>query len=274
MGSLNSRERRKLEELFGMSGGFVLDFSNREFEEFFSEFVGANIYDNKYADDGESKARRLRCFWRKEPDWLVQTSIEQLIAHGFDRNIEAFLHPEPIGEVRKVQERLAQSASPADIQAIGGDGADFEAVAKAVRDSINRNEPEQALDRLHTFLVKFVRKLCSEHGLDLDRTVPLNGLFGAYVKKIRAENLLTSTMAEHILKASITIFGQFDHVRNNHSLAHDNALLSYDEALLIVSHVSATVRFVKAIEDQWRSVAAKASTPGVENDVDDWDVPF
>ena len=74
---------------------------------------------------------------------------------------------------------------------------------------------------------------------------------GAYVKRLKEEGLLASQMAEHILKGAIAIFGQFDYVRNNHTLAHDNPVLSYDEALLIASNVSSTVRYLKAIEDQW-----------------------
>lgn len=78
---------------------------------------------------------------------------------------------------------------------------------------------------------------------------------GAYVKRLKEEGLLTSQMAEHILKSSISIFGQFDHVRNNHTLAHDNPVLSDDEALLIASNVSSTARYLKALEDRWKANA-------------------
>jgi hypothetical protein len=91
---------------------------------------------------------------------------------------------------------------------------------------------------------------------------------GAYVKRLKEEGLLTSQMAEHILKGSITIFGQFDHVRNNHSLAHDNPVLSYNEALLIASNVSSTVRFIKAMEDQWKTDARKQEASLVKTYVD------
>jgi hypothetical protein len=79
----------------------------------------------------------------------------------------------------------------------------------------------------------------------------LNGLVGAYVKLLKEKGKIGSDMAERILKSSIAHFEAFNHVRNNHSMAHDNTILGYDEALLIYSHVASTVRFVKAMEARW-----------------------
>jgi len=38
--------------------------------------------------------------------------------------------------------------------------ADFDALAKQVRAAIEKNEPQSWLDRLHTFVTKYVRSLC------------------------------------------------------------------------------------------------------------------
>ena len=42
-------EKTKLEKLFQMGGGYVLDFSNRILAEFVAESTGRDIYDAKYA---------------------------------------------------------------------------------------------------------------------------------------------------------------------------------------------------------------------------------
>ena len=65
------------------------------------------------------------------------------------------------------------------------DDRDFEVVAKAVRDAIERNEPEAGLDRLHTFAMKYVRSLCAGQGIDAPRDKPLHSLFGEYLKRLR-----------------------------------------------------------------------------------------
>lgn len=81
MATLSGLDRRKLEDALNMGGGYVLDFSNRTFSEFFTDFAGINIYDAKYAVRGDSKANRLRAFWSIEPDPLVGRVVLELINH-------------------------------------------------------------------------------------------------------------------------------------------------------------------------------------------------
>lgn len=71
MSDLTNVERRKLERLFEMGGGYVLDFSNRTFEEFVTDTIGRNIYDSRYNHGSGSKANRLRGFWQAEPNYVV-----------------------------------------------------------------------------------------------------------------------------------------------------------------------------------------------------------
>lgn len=64
MSTLNHTEKRKLEDLLGMGTGYVLDFSNRTFAEFITDYSGRNIYDSGYEYGSGSKANRLRKFWQ------------------------------------------------------------------------------------------------------------------------------------------------------------------------------------------------------------------
>ncbi len=76
MSSLNFPEKKVLEELLKMSGGYVLDFSDREFSAFFKDYQ-INIDNEKYHDPyGLSKAKRLRSFWEKESDTVVGRVLE------------------------------------------------------------------------------------------------------------------------------------------------------------------------------------------------------
>jgi hypothetical protein len=49
-----------IDDLFDMRSGYVLDFSDRTFAEFFSEELGVEINDPRYFAEGTSKAKRLR----------------------------------------------------------------------------------------------------------------------------------------------------------------------------------------------------------------------
>jgi restriction endonuclease Mrr len=62
---LKSTDIKLLDEIFEMSGGYVLDFSNRTFSEFFIEELGINIDNPAYDVNGTSKAKRLRCYLRQ-----------------------------------------------------------------------------------------------------------------------------------------------------------------------------------------------------------------
>jgi hypothetical protein len=270
---LNSRERRKLEQLFGMGSGYVMNFSNKTFAEFFDEYLGKDIYHAKYDTRGSSKANHLRSFWDQESNAVVAKCLRELIEQGRHDNWPNMHDQALVTECLVIHSRLDQDKPVADIEAIRAEDEDrdFELVARAAAECIEKNQPELGLDRLHTFVVKLVRKLCEERGLSFDRSVPLNGLFGAYVKHLREAGHLGSQMTEQILKSSIGNLEQFNHVRNKHSLAHDNAVLSYDEALLIFNHVASTVRFVKALEERLK-VEAKQKAKDARRT--EWDVPF
>jgi hypothetical protein len=57
----------------------------------------------------------------------------------------------------------------------------FETVAKAVRETNKKNRAESGLDRLRTFVIKYVRTLCIQNGVAVMRDKPLHCLFGEYV---------------------------------------------------------------------------------------------
>lgn len=78
MSNLRSIELELMDHLTGMSSGYVLNFTNKTFQEFFMDEVGVNIYDDAYADGGESKGKRLRSFFRKGQPTAVCRAIEAL----------------------------------------------------------------------------------------------------------------------------------------------------------------------------------------------------
>jgi hypothetical protein len=64
---------------------------------------------------------------------------------------------------------------------------------------IEKNEPEVGLDRLHTFIVKFVRMLCEQRGIPIIRDKALHSLFGEYVKRLRDSGHIKSDMTARSL---------------------------------------------------------------------------
>lgn len=252
----------KLERFFGMSSGYVLDFSNRTFQEFIYDSVGIDIYSEKYDYASGSKANRLRAFWSEEQNHLVAALLEDLLEYWKTNKLlemDEITQPESslYDECQLIVGRLRQSApvqAPDAIKPYTSE-KDFSRLAESIRQSIDRNEPELALDRLHTFTVKYIRHLCDERGIGYDRKIPLHGLFGMYVKALKKAGELESEMTERILKSSISILESFNRVRNEKSFAHDNPLLNHQEALLIFNIVSSSIRFLEALEDDDYEIA-------------------
>lgn len=88
MSVLSMADRNNLEKLFGMSGGYVLNFSDRTFGEFVFETVDLDIHDEKYTAAGTSKANKLRTFWKIESDHATGMLILALINYDASQNAE------------------------------------------------------------------------------------------------------------------------------------------------------------------------------------------
>lgn len=249
MADLTTIEKRKLERALEMGSGYVLNFSNRTFAEFFLDSFGVDIHDAKYDWGSGSKANRMRAFWEYESNYLVGKALGLLFEEWGE--FKAFDSPEkPPEDCLKIVRRLQESAPVPDIGAVSPNIEDenFETLARSVRGCIDRNEPESGLDRLHTFTIKFFRVLCAKRGIPSDREKPLHSLVGEYVKTLKNEGLIESEMTERILKSTISVMEAFNRVRNDQSYAHDNRVLNYNESLLIFGHVTSSIRFIKALE--------------------------
>jgi hypothetical protein len=79
MSSLTELEKLKLEAIFNMAGGYVLDFNDRSFSTFIHSITNKNIHDPKYAELGTSKANKLRAFWRIDNDIDVGNVTQQML---------------------------------------------------------------------------------------------------------------------------------------------------------------------------------------------------
>lgn len=120
MSNLSSIEKRKLEKFFEMSGGYVLDFSNRRFKEFIIESVSIDIYDNKYEYESGSKANRLRYFWDQESNHIVGKVILDLLEYWKTQKLISSKDISQTDQVMfdecsKISDRLTQDSRNDDI---------------------------------------------------------------------------------------------------------------------------------------------------------------
>jgi len=109
IGKIRSSDIPIIDRVFDMEGGYVLNFSNQSFAEFFWDELGANIDDPRWSVQGGSKARRLRYYLRQADRQTARDTLSALWQYREATSI-AQDYPELSPEVReafiKILERL------------------------------------------------------------------------------------------------------------------------------------------------------------------------
>ena len=202
MADISFLERNKFESFFGMKSGYVLDFTDRSLQDFVANILEKDIQDIKYFQNSGSKANRLRAFITQESNHEVGLLLEKLIEYKMDKYKTSDIIDENTLELyescSKIAAKLKEGGLIEHLDALmpNNDDKDFKLLAKSIRESIEKNEPEAALDRLHTFYFKFVRELCDSHSIKYEKTESLNAIFGKYVKYLIENKLIESEMSE------------------------------------------------------------------------------
>lgn len=256
MSDLKSTDKLKFEKAFQMEQGYVLDFGNTTFQNFVLEATGLDIDERKYSENNSgSKANRLRAFWKIESNYIVSTLLLALLEHKATKMYikseqwsqeENFL----VSHCHDIAIRLKESSVAAHLDSIKPDvdNREFNLIYNDILKSVETETPETAIDRIHTYLVKFLKQRCDENGITYDNNKPLHSLMGEYIKVLQKKGIIETEMSERILKSSISYLESFNKVRNDKSLAHDNTFLKKDESIFIIKSISTLIEFIKKLE--------------------------
>ena len=256
MVSLKRSEMRVIDDAFDMHGGYVLNFSNDTFAEFFEDEFNIEIYTEKYAFNGGSKANHLRAFVEIEDAYTVSRILRALWEYR-----ESLPKGESLPWMLQKEEKDVKTPLFDLLSRIEGAEAiprtdalekfkrdeTLEELIAAIERDIQVNKPAAALDRLHTYCMQKFAHLLHKRGESCDRNDPLHSRVGKYVRVFENEHPLQE-ISKRIFKSSISIFEQFNDVRNNQSFAHDNELIGKAEARFIFDAITSILRFVKTNE--------------------------
>jgi hypothetical protein len=168
MATIRPLDMRLIEDAFQMSGGYVLDFSNRDFAQFFQYEAGIAIYDDRYVANGNSKANRLRTFLSTASDPLTGHVLRAL----WEFRDAASGGPANDDKTRKEQERFFQIVHALD-------GKEAPPKPKAAASPPGPASPSsQALADLNQRLLDLTAMQPQARGFAFESF--LSGLFGAY----------------------------------------------------------------------------------------------
>jgi len=84
-----------------MSGGYVLDYSDATFGEFFNRHR-IDIHGRKYHTYGTSKAKKMRAFWEIEPDAVVGSVLAEMI-ESYEADCDLNKRPPDAPLLEKIQ---------------------------------------------------------------------------------------------------------------------------------------------------------------------------
>jgi hypothetical protein len=108
MANFKSLQMQLLEDVLRMGGGYVLNFSDRTFAEFFREELSIDIDDPKYSVMGGSKGKRMRYFLQNSPPTVVVKALKALWEYR-EAAMERAGENETIPDIHRKMAALMQS---------------------------------------------------------------------------------------------------------------------------------------------------------------------
>ena len=169
-----------IDDLFDMGGGYVLNFSDRTFARFFAEELGVDIDDARYARNGTSKAKRLRCFLQTVDASTVVRTLKALWEYR-EALRERIGQPEKIPRVRERFDQLLvrlqgkeQPDPKAAVSSTSGSVQPSQALVSAVLSELMALPAMEPHPRGYAF-EKFLKRLFDAHGLEARDPFRLTG---------------------------------------------------------------------------------------------------
>lgn len=255
MSDLTPFDKLKLEKLYEMKDGCVLDFTNKTFSDFILDSVEIDIYEEKFNYYTTSKANRLRRFWEIESNFIVAKLTTDMAQYWKSqkliKNLEITKNEDSLyTECIKIADRLKNEKQILNQNVITGefDDKEISRLLNDIQNNIKIDQPQLVLDRLHTYLVSYFRNLCKKHDIEYFQNDTINNLCGKYKKHLEANSLIETEMSKRIIGSIISLLESFNSIRNDKSFAHDNEILSYAESVFVIENVLSILKFIESIE--------------------------
>lgn len=187
MSSLNVRDKRVLEEFFGMGSGYVLNFSDRTFGEFVHEAVDIDIHSDEYTIHGSSKAKKLRAFWENESDYLVGRLLKALIDYADESTHETTERNKTLAErCREIASRLLAGGPSLDDlkqKAVSLDANHLAEQIRRMEDSVE-TDPSLAIGTAKELIETCCKTILSARGQEISGTPDIPTLTKATLKEL------------------------------------------------------------------------------------------
>jgi hypothetical protein len=192
MPNVKRSDMRLIEEVFGMGSGYVLDFSNRTFSEFFEDEFAINIYQEKYQSRGSSKANHLRSFIDVEDGYAVGKVLRKLYDHRTRTLVARDPSTAHADAVQKQFFEIIATIEAGFAPPVLGSLTDaaqvlnFDTVSRDLERALasTKTDPEDAVTAACSTVESVCRSILIELGLGLPEKKDIKGLFAAVRKPL------------------------------------------------------------------------------------------
>ena len=252
MSSLTRREKDSLEQYLDMKSGYVLDFNNKSFAEFFMDVVGKDIYSDDYNNNGDSKANRLRTFWQVEPDHIVGTLLVALI----ERKTQHPINENMMCEYSKIANRLLRTVSQVEsLKQIDGirDSTHLSEIIRRIETTLH-TDPSAAIGGAKELVEAVCKTILDEQGMPSAQNTDFTKLTKDTFKVLElVKEEVTDANAgadqyRQILSNLGSICKNLAEIRNNYGTGHGRSAnhvgLDSRHARLVVGAASTLVLFL------------------------------
>lgn len=209
MSSLTLIEKRSLEKLFGMSSGYVLNFSDRTIEDFFLDVANIDIHLEKYQGKGTSKANKLREFWKLEPDYLVGKVILALIEYGGSG--EVISEKDLVEQCENIGNRLLAgkvNLNPLKETSVVFDAKELAVQIRRMEQSIN-TDPSLAIGTAKELIETCCKTILAERGTTISKSPDISNLTKDTLKalKLVPDGIPESARGSDVIKRLLNNLG-------------------------------------------------------------------
>lgn len=213
MANIRMLDMQVIDDLFQRQDnpGYVLDFSDRTFTIFFAQELDVDIDDPKYAKDGSSKLRRLKCYLRTVDNDAAARALNALwLYREMRRQGEEDRIANAHGQLLQLIERIGGKTAPDDWGAKPKPAFD-RAKFKELHDALLALSPLEPVRRGYDF-EKFLTRLFNAAGFEargafrlvgeqIDGSFVLNG--HTYLVEAKWQNQLTPAADLHVFQGKI-----------------------------------------------------------------------
>ena len=255
MSSLRYWEKQAIAQFFEFEGGYIFNFARQKMC-YNKNDTQAIILDacsiDIYTDPDYSGLSQEQCVM-KILDEGDDRTVAKLLSNMLDKYYLLVKKPlenqQNFDTIKNMVDRLFKTNS---ILLPSLDGNAAEKIKDDIQHQLESGTPEMAVDRLHSFISRFIIGIMKKHNLPTadqkDEQYSLPSMYGSLRDFYKREHIYNSDFCEKAVKAAFGIIECFNDLRNNSTPAHTGELLTKTDAEFILSISCDTIHYIEKIE--------------------------